>query len=407
MSAAGCMVFVDRRLAACVGVLVWGALLAIPASAEPYVPTDRMQVLQRVPAALATRRLEPLRQRLSVQPHDLPVALDLARGYLTIGRETSDPRFISYAQATLSPWSRQADPPAAVLVLSATALQSIHQFDPALSLLDRALALEPGNAQAWLTKATLLQVQGKLAPARAACIRLARITDPLIALTCIANVDGYNGKLAPSYERLRGFFSIDRGVDDDLRAWVLGVLGEMAVRLGRYADAEAQFKAALQAMPEDVYLKAVYADLLLLTDRNREALDLLKDGEAQDVLLLRLAIASRRLGSDEAPRLAQLFEARRRAARTDDNTHLREHARFLLEVRDVPTQALELARRNWQVQREPADVRIYLQAARAARQPRAAAVVQEWIHQTGYEDHVLAAALTGADTPRIAAARLR
>lgn len=390
----------NRRLAACAGILIAACLLAIPASAEPYVPKDPAQILQRVPAAIATRRLEPLRQRLSVEPHDLPAALGLARGYLTIGRETSDPRFISYAQATLSPWSRQPHPPAAVLVLSATALQSVHQFDAALSLLDRALAVEPGNAQAWLTKATLLQVQGKLAPARAACMRLARVTDALIALTCIANVDSYNGKLTPSYERLRGFFSIDRGVDDEIRAWVLGALGEMAVRLGRYADAEAHFTAALQAMPEDVYLKAVYADLLLLTARNREVLDLLEDGEAQDVLLLRLAIAARRLGSDEAPRLAQLFEARRRAARADDNTHLREHARFLLEVRDVPAQALELARRNWQVQREPADVRIYLQAARVASESRAEAVVQEWIHETGYEDHALAAALIATARPR-------
>lgn len=390
----------NERIVACVGTLAALVLAAVGASAEPQVPKDPARVLERVPAAFATRELAPLRQRLRAEPRDLSAALDLAQAYLSIGRETSDPRFISYAQATLVPWSREPNPPAAVMVLSATALQSTHRFDDALTLLDRALGADPRNAQAWLTKATLLQVQGRLAPAREACMHLLRITDPLIALACVASVDGSNGKLAQSYAKLRRFFSLDRRADDEIRAWVLGLLGEMALRQGNASAAQTHLIEALRVTPADVYLKAAYADLLLLSGRNREAIELLEGGEIHDTLLLRLAIAGRRAGSDRAPQWAQLFEARRRAARADDNTHLREHARFLLEVRDAPTQALEVARKNWAVQREPADIRIYLQAAHAAGEPEAVAVVQAWLRETRYEDRTLGPALTAAGPPR-------
>ena len=91
---------------------------------------------------------------------------------------------------------------------------------------------------------------------------------------------------------------------------------------------------------------------------------MLAGNEAQDPLLLRLTIAAHRLGSPEATAWAQAYEARWRAAERDgDDTHQREQALYLLEVRADAAGALEYARRNWTRQREPADVRIYARAA--------------------------------------------
>ena len=66
--------------------------------------------------------------------------------------------------------------------------------------------------------------------------------------------------------------------------------------------------------------------------------------------------------------------------------HLREEARFTLELLDRPTAALELARRNWATQREPADARILLEAAAAAAEPAAARPVLDWLDRSGLED---------------------
>lgn len=370
--------------------LLWTLLLLAcgAAGAAPHVPENDSVVLARVPAASEARRLEPLRRRLQADPADLQSALALSRGYLLIGRETSDPRFASYAHAALSAWLRRPDPPAQALVLSATALQNTHRFDDALVLLDRALRVDPRNAQAWLTKATLLQVKGNLRAARDACRPLLPMNQ-LVGLACMASVDSLSGNLAPSYRALVRVSQSVQAADAGERSWLLGLLAEMAVRLGDFRAAEMHFRSALQAEPKDAYLKAAYADLLLLTHREREALAVLRNGEANDVLLLRLAIAGRRLGDSRADEWARTFDARRRAARPDDTSHLREHARFLLEVRDDPRHALEVAQANWRVQREPADIRVYVRAAERSGRPEAARAVHEWIRDAGYEDRTL------------------
>lgn len=356
---------------------------------EPYVPTDDATVLERAPAADATRRLEPLRQKLIADPSDLPSALQLAEGYLTIGRETADPRFTSYAQATIAPWLRLAEPPAAVLVTHATVLQSSHQFDAALTMLDRALQIDPRNAQAWLTKATVLQVQGKFSEARTACSNLLQTAGQIIAVSCIASVNGLNGRLETSYRSLQSLASAGSS-SAQVQSWILGQLGEMAVRLGDQPAAEKYFLAALDATPGDVYLKAAYADLMLMQRRDTEVVALLKENEQQDVLLLRLAIAGKRLNSPSAQGWSDTFNARYQAAqRGGDASHLREYARYLLDVRGDAKQALEVARRNWQVQREPADVHVYMNSANELQLAGGAVEVTAWIRETGYEDRTL------------------
>jgi tetratricopeptide (TPR) repeat protein len=370
-----------------VGILM---LLAGIAHSEPYIPADDATILERAPAAAATRALDPLRQQLTADPTDLAIALQLAQGYLRIGRETADPRFTSYAQATVAPWLKGENPPAAVLVLDATVLQSSHQFNASLRMLDRALHADPDNAQAWLTKATVLQVQGKFTEARQACSHLVQTAGQTIAVSCMANVNSLNGRLEQSYRSLQRLMSASAAQPAELRGWIAGQLGEMAVRVADPQAAEMYFLAALTDTPQDIYIEAAYADLLLVSGREKEVLSLLGNNEQQDVLLLRLAIAGKRLQTRNAAAWANTFAARYHAAeRGGDTSHLREYSRFLLEVHGDTPAALEAARQNWQVQREPADIHVYANAALAASLPRLPAELAVWIRDTGYEDKTL------------------
>ena len=386
-------------------VILFGVLSAVwpmAGHAVPFIPSSRSQVLEQVPAAAATRSLEPLRRRLADRPDDIRAALALAGAYLEIGQRTADPRFISYVLATLSPWMVRPDTPEPVLVLQAAALQHLHRFQDARALLDRALAMVPDDAQARLIQATVLEVQGNYAEARSACRRLVRVADQLIAIACLTSIDSRTGRLESSYHLLRQVFADDSRLPRAVRVWVWTQLGEMAERLGDVRAAEIDFRAGLQIEPEDLYLKSVFADLLLRQGRAHDVVELLKANEAQDNLLLRLAIAGRRLGSSEGTRWAETFEARIDAARRDqDFTHLREQARFLLEVRHDAPAALRLAEQNWTVQREPADIRILLAAAQAAQRREPVARVSEWIAQTQYEDQVLRAAVGTATEPPV------
>jgi hypothetical protein len=66
----------------------------------------------------------------------------------------------------------------------------------------------------------------------------------------------------------------------------------------------------------------------------------------------------------------------------NDETHLREQARYLLEVGLDPRAALALAQRNFAVQKEPADARILLESAFAAGDVDAAKPALDWIAKT-------------------------
>jgi tetratricopeptide (TPR) repeat protein len=372
------------------GVLLSAVLCGPLATAAPYLPADDDAVLEVVPAATELRQLQPLREQLARHPGDERAALALAQAYLDLGRIESDPRIVSYAQATLAPWLDSHRPDAGVLVLGASASQYLHRFGEALALLDRALQQQPQNGQAWLTRAAILQVQGRFSEAQASCRTLAQFSDALITVVCLTGVNSLTGELTASYRTLRGLYQDDPRIPAAVRVWIFDELADMAERAGIDDAAEAYLLAARRVASRDPYTNSAYADLLLRERRNTEVVQLLEADQSQDNLLLRLAIAGARLHSTQAEYWAATYQARYEAARRDgDWTHLREQARFLLEVRHDGAGALALAERNWQQQREPADVRLLVAATGSAHDAVAAAQVLEWLRQTRYEDQTL------------------
>jgi predicted Zn-dependent protease len=340
---------------------------ALAATAAPYVPTDDAVVLERLPgkADPSLRALKRMRAALDAHPDRLEIALPLARKAVEASRATGDPRFLGQAEAALAPWWNATDAPAPAILMRATIKQSRHDFVGALADLDRLLARAPDDAQALLTRATVLAVQGRRDDALRDCARLARRTTALIAAACGA---GATRDEAEAYRALVEALAQSQGAPD-VRVWAFTLAAEIAARRGDGTAAESHFRQALALDPRDAYLKAAYADFLLDHGRAREALPLVADDTRNDALLLRLVLAEQQLAdlraSFEAHRadLAGRFDAARRRG---DTVHRREEARFRLVIEhDVPG-ALALARDNWNVQREPADLRILQEAARAA-----------------------------------------
>jgi tetratricopeptide (TPR) repeat protein len=377
------------------GRLACAALLAIAAgmgaaTASPYVPDNDDEVLAHLPAG-ATHASAPIRRQADAR---LDVALPLAQFYISQARATGDLRFLGYAEAVLSRWRSQSPPNPAVLVLQATILQSRHSFEAALSELDEALRARPDDAQAWLTRATVLRVLGRYPEAGGACAQFARWADAGVSLICEQSIQGLTGHLEAAYATLAALST--QGMLDAERAWRGSELGEMAVRLGRDTDAERWFGDALAHSPNDFYVRAALADLLLRQHRSGEVLVLLQGQESIEPLLLRLAIAQKQLGNRALARSAELLQtAFATEAERGEPVHRREQARFLLEVQNRPQEALIVALANWAVQREPDDALVLVNAARAAGAPERAAPALEFARTQGLRDVRMTAA-TGA-----------
>ncbi len=365
----------------CFVLLLAASPIRRASAASPFVPASDAQVLADLPSG-ARNAGGGLRSITSTR---LDVALPLAQLDISRARTTGDLRFLGYADAILSSWMSRPDPDARVLVLKATVLQSRHEFDAALVDLDRALKARPDDPQAWLTRATVLRVLGRYAEAIASCEHLPVAAGSSITTLCEQSLRGLTGHLQSAYDAIASMSAQD--LPREARAWRFSELGEMAERLGFDPDAERWFREGLQLAPDDFYMRTAYADLLLRNARPAEALTLLVGREAMEPMLLRIAIAHKQLrdgaGSEAESMLSSVFEVEQQRG---DAVHRREQARFLLDVRQMPMEALTAAEENWKVQREPEDILILLRCAVATHQPQAAIPALQFVKEQALED---------------------
>jgi Tfp pilus assembly protein PilF len=354
--------------------LLLTAIAAAPAAAAPFVPQRDDVVLERLPEKgdPALAQLRRMRAALAGDPRNVELAVSVARRALDAARMLGDPRFLGQAQAALAPWWTGDDVPASAWLLRATVKQTQHDFAGSLRDLDALLAVDPSLAQARLTRATVLTVVGRYADARRDCAALAGRASAIVVIGCEATPASLSGQSAAAYDALLQALAY-RGGDAGVREWALTLAAEIAERLGDLDAAERHFRDARALDPRDAYLKGAYADFLLDRGRARDVLTLLRDDARNDSLLLRLALAEQRLPEERhafaahRDELAARFDA---AHRRGDSMHRREEARFRLAIEGDAKTALALARDNWTVQREAADLRILIEAARAAGEIR-------------------------------------
>ncbi|MEP6996321.1 MAG: hypothetical protein ABI900_01660 [Betaproteobacteria bacterium] len=371
------------RVLIALGVSLVATVAVLPAAATPYLPGADAEVLERLPEKndASLRDLKRLRTALKQNPGDLALAVRFGKRAIEASRDSGDPRFLGQAQAAMLPWWPLADPPAPALLLRATVKQSNHDFEGAMADLDRLIAKRPGDGQALLTRATVLTVLGKYDAAHADCASIARLTLPLVVAGCMAAPASLSGEAGEAYAALTDALAQEPRADAGLREWALTLAGEIAERRGDFAAAEKHYRAALAIDSRDPYLIAVFSDFLLDRGRAGEALSLINDQTRNDNLLLRLALAEAKLpGARMAfethrQALADRFEA---AHRRGDSLHRREEARYRLWIENDPKVALNLARENWLVQREPADLRILFEAASAAADTATLREVSAW-----------------------------
>ncbi|MBB3642273.1 tetratricopeptide repeat protein [Variovorax atrisoli] len=376
------------------------AVAALAAHAVPRVPASDDEVVETLPVVAGwSSQQHRLRRELAQRPKDEATAIAAASAYLELAREQGDARYAGYAMGALQAW--EAAPPAqtppAVLVMRATIAQFLHDFDGAEATLKVALARRPNDAQAWITLATILRVRGRYNESDAACRSLGRVGPALYGVACLAENAGLRGNHDDARQALQALLAEPALRDADkagTRQWLLTSLAEVEELAGRQAEADAAYRKAVAAQRSG-YLLLAYSDYLQRVGRHAEIPRLLADEARSDAVLLRLAIAGAaargksaqgaQTAHDAAEELRQRFEA---AALRPGTTalHAREEAMFALDVQNDPKRALELARLNARLQREPIDLLVFARAASAANDSAARGEVKALMQQIGLKD---------------------
>lgn len=354
------------------GGLALTALFVLAPGADrsgPFIPKDDAEVLEEVPKS-APRPTAPLTaDEAAVRAREL---IQEAR------RAGGDPRLLGRAQATLSPWWAEPSPPPQVRILRATLKQSFHDFEGSLVDLEALVQADPGDAQAWLTRATVLLVLARYPEAEASCARLTGV----VAGVCRAQVMGVTGRAKEAVSLLE---SVQPAAEE--RAWVLSVRGEVERWTGDDVKAEASLSQALAIDPADTYTRLLLAQLLLDGGQPARAAKLFEGRAVNDAELLMWVLALRATKAPEyEARRAELDERMAANRQRGETLHQREESRYALALEGDVAKALELATKNWAVQKEPADARVLLEAAVAAKSPQAAAPVLQWLAQTNFTD---------------------
>jgi hypothetical protein len=360
---------------------------AVAAASDRFVPGDPGFVVADVRQVQPDGTLRQLLAEWRAMPDPEAPAVALAAAFIERARQHREPRFFGRAEALLAPLAARQEAGAAARRLYAETLQFRHDFDRAETLLDGLLEENSHDGDTRLRRASLRLTRGDFAGARGDCAQLAGIggAQAVAGFACLAEALAGAGELARGRALLDSIGIGAGGADASVRAYLLATRAELKERDGWLVEAALDYQAAVRLAPQDDSIRAALADVLTATGDFAAARDVLAVQRPGLALLVRDAALAQ--GAERATLMRRAQEWLRLEAARGDALHDREAA--LLEIaRGAPEQALVAAQRNFQQQRELADVRLLARACVLAGDQRAQAELREWLEQNRYQDAV-------------------
>jgi len=391
---------ITPHLGAVLAVLGGFVLSLSPAVAqERFVPAQAAVVLPESVHSVNGRPdyLRALDKAWRDQPHHLPSALAYARGVFTLGLTEGDLRWYGSAKAALKPWWTVADLPAEAYFLRGLVKQGFHDFQEGLQDINRAIALAPARAEFWSWRFALHLLLADIQAAQKDIDEMGRLLGPEEAQVYRAVLLYRTGQPLPAANLLSQAVRSANYQDTASQDWLGFHLGEAYRVAGQPARALVVWGQRLQASPKSHLIRLSLADLLNQQGQYRQAKTVAMGnsrGLAQnssatltDALLMQAILAARGLKDPDEGRLASLLEARLQSQALRQEA-LIERPKLLHHIaygRDLKA-GLALSIDNWQLQKEPPDAILFVQAALALGQARAAEPVVIWAEKTGYTD---------------------
>jgi hypothetical protein len=372
------------------------------AAQERYLPSESAVVLSSSVHAASGRQnaLRALDKAWRAQPQNLSPALAYARAVFTLGLTEGDLRWYGSAKAALAPWWTAAELPAEAYFLRGLVKQGFHDFQDGLQDINRAIALEPARAEFWSWRFALHLLLADMGAAQKDITEIGRLFGEEEAKVYRAVLLYRTGQPLPAVDLLSQAIRSVNYQDASSQDWLGFHLGEAHRVAGQPAKALAVWGQRLKASPQSHLIRLSLADLLNQQAQYRQAKNTATatvataNGNAPnstasmtDALLMQAVLASRGLKDPDESRLASQLEARLQSQALRQEA-LIERPKLIYQIaygRDLKA-GLALSIDNWRLQKEPPDAVLFVQAALALGQARAAEPVVSWAEKTGYAD---------------------
>lgn len=346
--------------------------------AAPYRPMDDAEIIDTLPVGSPTFQTRVVLKNLVKQPFSVvepQITTLLARSY-----SQGDPRALGQAESLLEPYAKDNTPE--IMLFRANILQASHHFDEAKLELQAILKKIPDQPDSVLMLSSINLVQGHFDDARKDCDGIRDMGMMILRFVCLGQVEDMTGKLVSSRDTLAKLTQINNGLTPEQQRWLNLILADIALRLNDPILAKSVFEQLDMNTAPSLTARA---DWLIDHQNWAEAQHLLASHTDNDSLLLRLVISEIHLKSPNAQAHFQLLGERINVwQQRGETAHQREEAMYAMLL-NPPEKALDLAKSNWQKQRETADVVIYTNAAIRAHSVADMKIIQDWIKQTGFE----------------------
>jgi tetratricopeptide (TPR) repeat protein len=370
---------------------------------ERFLPAASDVVLASSVHASGERagELRALEQAWRAQTQDLPAALAYARAVFTLGFNEGDLRWFGSAKAAMMPWWQTSEMIADGFFMRGLVKQGFHDFDGGLQDIQKAIALNPQRAEFWSWRFALHLLLADMRAAEQVVNEMARLFGPQEAQIYRAVWLYRTGQATDAVRLLReSIRSVDHQ-DASSQVWIGFHLGEAHRVAGQPDQAIKVWQQILQAQPRSHLLRLSLAELLNQQGRFAEAKAVAthkktsssasqSSSSLTDALLVQALLASRGLGSSDEAALAGQMQARLQAQALRQES-LIERPKLIYQItygQDLAA-GLALSIENWQLQKEPPDALLFVQAALAMNQARAAEPVVNWAQTTSYTEPLL------------------
>jgi len=261
--------------------------------------------------------------------------------------------------------------------------QANHEFSRAETILNKILEKDPKNYDAILQLANIYRLQGQFNQSLKLCNQLNQKDVKLYQVGCQLQVDAMTKNITEIQPRIDELLQLAQRLNKNDQQWLGNIMLEVATRFNNQTLASQSLQLlTVDNLPNTLAKSNWY----IAQQEYQTAIKILTPYRYHDGALYRIILSKQKLNDPLAKNdLHELTERVQNLLDHKDHIHLREQAQYLW-ISKKYDEGLDIAAKNWNMQKENDDFEVYAALALASNNRASTEKLLNWSDATGYQN---------------------